>query len=753
MPSIGSPSAVPTAPAVPAGRTRSESVDAEEQRRRQGVVRITHYLKYSPRGWIHPTAPTTGLGKALGLAGAQSEAPVFPFVLPPGAKESLAKDIVRLVSHLDTRGAPPTVMWSRNANIYDTEQSADEVRISYRLASWGVPSSSSSSSSSLMTHGRAESEGDEFVEIEVRIEHRVWAYGERAADGEERTMPASVEVTVEPFLESSAIACFVDPEADPHATRVWVRHRRSLFAPQPDKIRQILEWPTAAVVVRRQRITASSAVQAASRAEVSSLVVPAEAENPMLLPWSVPPRIVVNGAAAARVRYLRRDAHPNMLYARCQSIAAHDQQRILRSRHVPFVEPLPAAAVADSSAANSIARSVRSGSNADSTALSGHVLIRNYSVGTGLGSVAANQVTPGEFAQMTAACFASLRHEIEALDETSARARLVQAHMEGVDERASLMTAQETDGGGWASYKRHGLVDVYERIVESLHAEVPVTVAVGVLQGVGVEDVAMAMKDRSAWDSALFADLRELEYVLDDDIDDENSNMAGVSINYSHLNVPLLCSRRDALTVSMTQMAPFLPARKQLRQWQRSETNECGDLLGDYFDQTVTLVEASVPGSQPLASIARAHVPLYAVRIDPIDGFERAAGHNYAFPSCRVTIACCVDLAGSVPVALRRAYSAAIPEQHLSALFSRAKQPLPPCLVSPTRMHRVGLRSHDEVVVGEVSEENDVVFYRSFSARRVGNEDFEYGAREYSVALCLPKQESESEPESAPEAA
>ncbi|KAJ2546396.1 hypothetical protein GGH95_006856, partial [Coemansia sp. RSA 1836] len=81
--------------------TGSAAMDAEfeNQRRKQHVVRITHYVKYNPGGWMDRVAELADQTAA-------------------GARESAAvtRDITQLIAHLDAYGAPPAAVWTRNAN-------------------------------------------------------------------------------------------------------------------------------------------------------------------------------------------------------------------------------------------------------------------------------------------------------------------------------------------------------------------------------------------------------------------------------------------------------------------------------------------------------------------------------------------------------------------------------------------------------------------------------------------------------------
>ncbi|KAJ2819083.1 hypothetical protein GGI24_004898, partial [Coemansia furcata] len=247
------------------------------------------------------------------------------------------------------------------------------------------------------------------------------------------------------------------------------------------------------------------------------------------------------------------------------------------------------------------------------------------------------------------------------------------------------------------------------RVDARLHAEIPVTVAVDVLQGVSAGQVAQAVCGaRATWDRVLFADRRRLERVS-----------GAVDICYAVVHAPPFCDKRDALTVATFERVPFLAARQRMRNWQQLAAKGCAPALGDYVDPAFTLVEASVPGSQPLATATRALVALYAVRVEPIDAYERVScARNYAHPACRVTVACCVDLAGNVPLALRRAASARVPELHLAHIAALCRVPADPYVVAPSTypvLMPSGSRRR-ECVAGEAAEELvdglPVCFYR-----------------------------------------
>ncbi|KAJ2823355.1 hypothetical protein FBU31_004308, partial [Coemansia sp. 'formosensis'] len=568
--------------------TGSAAMDAEfeNQRRKQHMVRITHYVKYNPGGWMDRVAELADQAAVV------------------GARESAAvtRDITQLVSHLDAYGAQPAAVWTRNAHVMSTDVETDSVCFGYRLATWGTPrrqqttggsSAASSYRQAQSSNGglgpMAGSEEMEFVEAEFRIEHRVWAHGARA-DGTERGA-ASVEVVVEPFYaESTRVACFVDPEADSHATRVRVRHHRAQLLPrvEEDAGAMVMAWPAVRVSIVRK--TGARAGDSAGRG-ASSLVVPQRTGVALMLPWSVPPRVAVNGVAV-RVRYLRRDDSVRGFYARCQSVSAAEAPRLARgsAAGAPFIERLPeplASAVAVRPPPLVSPPSMHSyrRSSAGTTA-QGQVVIQNYTVIHGRLSES-RVVTPVEFSRGMRRVFADIRHQIERLDAQSPRARWEQLAASDVRSNASLKTAVADEFDG--AWSRRGLGEhgeVFERVDARLHAEIPVTVAVDVLQGVSAGQVAQAVyAGRATWDRVLFADRRRLERVS-----------GAVDICYALVHAPLLCEKRDALTVATFERVPFLAARQRMRNWQQLAAKGCAPALGDYVDPAFTLVEASVPG-------------------------------------------------------------------------------------------------------------------------------------------------------------
>ncbi|KAJ2762916.1 hypothetical protein IWQ57_005683, partial [Coemansia nantahalensis] len=208
------------------------------------------------------------------------------------------------------------------------------------------------------------------------------------------------------------------------------------------------------------------------------------------------------------------------------------------------------------------------------------------------------------------------------------------------------------------------------------------------------------------------------------------------------MHAPALGWRRDALTVAGGAQEPHLPARLRLRNWQHrhsaaeeSGTRSCGS-RGDYYEPAATLVEASVPGAQPLASAVRAAVALFAVRLDPVDGHDRArGGDGLPYPSTRVTVACCLDLAGSLPLPLRRLLSAQAPVAHLRQLAARLRRPLGPRLSAPAPLPRQLTAA--TAVRAEVAEEaidgRPAVFYRALEPARIVHET--QAAAVYSAAV------------------
>ncbi|KAJ2497606.1 hypothetical protein GGH96_004981 [Coemansia sp. RSA 1972] len=690
--------------------TGSPAVDAEveSQRRKQHAVRVTHYLKYNPRGWLS-VGDNMGMRQFGAMLGIDAKSTLFPPIPPAGVRDALVDSVTKLTRELNAHGVPPSIVWSRNAQCLSVEAALDHVQFQYRMAAWGAPQRTASMGSSMASRhtgrGRALAaltEDSEFVEMEFRIEHRIWASGH-------------VTVVVEPFFATSAVACFVDPEVDPHATRIRVSHHRAQLLPRVEEAADGVQtaWPTVHVAVARSASVRSTSLSSSSK--------PWSAVEAHVAPWSVPPRLTINGVAA-RVRYLRRDENGRGFYARCVSVATHEVPRLARLLPVEglYMERMPSPEPdAHREPELHCEPDMAMPTNSDLRPHAAQIAIQKYSVQAELGADY-RLARPEQFAKIIQQSFTRMRHEIELLDVESARSRWMQMRQLEDGDTRSLMTARE-DPNGWAQ-RQNGDVAVYERLDADLSAEIPVTVGISVLQGVSVQQVAQVLAqrwERARWDRVLFDERRELEHVGD-----------GVHVEHAGVHVPLLFDTRDALTVAAVEQAPYLPARQRLRNWQQGLSNWqgvepiCGGRPGDYFDATVTHVEASVPGSQPISSAVRTHVPMYAVRIDPIDGFERARGHAYAYPSCRVTIACCADIVGSVPLPLRRALSARVPEQHIEQLRQRLHEPLWPRLGSPSRVRRTALRGAH--VLGEVVEEDvdgqRLSFYRRFDGALVEHE-------------------------------
>ncbi|KAJ2393369.1 hypothetical protein GGI23_005047 [Coemansia sp. RSA 2559] len=531
-----------------------------------------------------------------------------------------------------------------------------------------------------------------------------------------------------------------------------------------------MAWPTVRLVVsRRTSDTKQAQPSKLSTSSSSSLVIPAVAAplpskggapSP-IAPWSVPPRISMN-SVDARVRYLRRDSAVHAFYARCQSVAPRDIARLVcgppRAGEL-FMERLPDPVPQQpdpSAAAASPAQADSNGGNADDDAGDfSRIAIEKYSVhGTGHHHRVA---TPNQFASVMAGVFARIRHELELADPRSARSRWEHLRSQRRDSGmrsgdgdarsvASLVTA--TADEGWRNVRGQpggAHAATYQRIVDGLHSEIPVTVAVDVLQGVSAADAARLLEqpwERAEWDTSLFdgRTRRELEYVPG------VAGSGGVGVCHSRMHVPLLCDRRDALTVHVTERAAFLPTRRRVRNWEEAHSARspiaprsqagCGNsaaTLGDYHDATFTLVEASVPGSQPLSTTVRATVALYAVRVDPIDAFERVVGGRpLALQACRITVACCVDLAGAMPLPLRRAASARVPGQHISQIRARLLQRLSlwPLLAAPSRSRHVAPRlagsASEGAVAAQVSEQvvdgQRMAFHAALDGSRVVHE-------------------------------
>ncbi|KAJ2692092.1 hypothetical protein H4R19_006228, partial [Coemansia spiralis] len=350
--------------------------------------------------------------------------------------------------------------------------------------------------------------------------------------------------------------------------------------------------------------------------------------------------------------------------------------------------------------------------------------IRSYSVQPRGGPTVAR---PADFTAAVAHAFARIRHEIELLDPDSARTRWAQLRADQAGAAAAPRTR-------WTQHAAVGDVAVYERTVADIHESIPVTVACSVVRGASVAQVAQLLTqpwERARWDRELFAERRLVEAA------------DGAGVWHSSVHSPALTRRRDALTVVTGGLEPHLPARQRLRNWQRRRHDKtqagCGG--GDYYEPAATLVEASVPGAQPLASAERAAVPLFAVRLDPVDGHERARGDGVPYPSTRVTVACCVDLAGSLPLPLRRVLSARSPVAQLRQIVARLRRPLWPRLEAPAPLQRQSPlhAAPAPAVRGEASEETvdgrPAVFYRALDPARIVCETLDAGSGIYAAAV------------------
>ncbi|KAJ2232708.1 hypothetical protein H4R99_004506 [Coemansia sp. RSA 1722] len=590
------------------GRARSASVatmltdlaadvEAANQRRRQHVVRLTRYLQYNPGGWLDSTDKSVGQPLRK-LAAAQL------------SKDAALADLTLVRDALEKAGAVPGVVWARNVHMVETQylDAHSGLALTYRLAS-------------AERHGAA---------IEIRIEHRVWARPDGGA--------ATVSVDVEPWSSGCAIACFVDPDADPHATRVRIRHPRDQLLPQVDVLGTA--WPTICVRVTRSATETNTASIGGER--------PA---------WSVPPRVLVNNVAA-RVRYLRRtDADDTALYTRCVSVAARDVPRLLRVSESTVIDDAPS--VRDS-ASDATPTDDMSALRRNSSALA-DVAVLGYSAPDVATDARTTLVSAERLADLATRVFADARHDVST-----------------DDARRRWHTLRGRPGHQW-EHRQTDIVSVYERQADDIHRDVPLVMAVAVLQRTEIAQVMQAiLQPWHGFDQAVISSRRTLESVA-----------SGTTIEHVHLQTPLLCDRRDALTVRRVEMAPFMPARQRLQTWQKGE-GACGR-RGDYRKPTLTVVEASVPMSQPLRSATRALIPLFAVRVEPIDGFERIASGSAALqqPACRLFVASCVDLAGSMPMAIRRAWSVRISELVVTRIRHLLATPLGPRLLAPLSASRV----------------------------------------------------------------
>ncbi|KAJ1820307.1 hypothetical protein LPJ75_000973 [Coemansia sp. RSA 2598] len=665
------------------GRARSASVatmltdlaadvEAANQRRRQHAVRATRYLQYNPGGWLDSSDDSIG-------------APLRKLGAAALSKDAVLADISLVRKALDSVGALPGLVWARNIHLVQTQylDGNEGVAVRYRM-------------SSADRHG---------VAAELRIEHRVWARHGGSGNSTSSTNTSNgglavVSVSVEPWGSGCAVACFVDPDADPHATRIRIRHPRDLLLPRIDALGTA--WPTVTVRISRGAQKTDAQTQTSSASERPA--------------WSVPPRVLVNGVGA-RVRYLRRsDSDDAALYARCASVAARDASRMLRDSDDAVIDDAPSTRDTASEAAQTDDGVVAAPKK--SSGLAG-VAVLGYSAPESATDAQTTLVSAEKFADLAARVFADARHDVG-----SDEARTRWHRLRGRRERR------------W-EHRRTDATDVYERLIGDVHGEIPVVVAATVLQRTEIARVVQAVLQ--PWmhvEQALFGGRRTLETVA-----------AGTTIEHVEMQTPVLCDRRDALTVRRVELAPFMPARQRLQTWQ-SGVWACGR-RGDYGQPTLTVVEASVPQSQPLRSATRALVPLFGIRVEPIDGFERIASGSAALqqPACRLYVACCVDLAGSMPMAIRRAWSARVPElvvAQIRQLVAVGSVAMGPWLQAPMRASRAvprgatGDRSHAvrEVVSADIDGRRRQ-FVRSLDQRLVVGE--QGGGGDYSVSVCLPQ--------------
>ncbi|KAJ2079685.1 hypothetical protein H4R24_003603 [Coemansia sp. RSA 988] len=577
-----------------------DNAEVDAQRRRQPAVRITHYLAYQPRGWLDSSAFETALRKTGAALGITAPMPAIP---PPGLRAALVADVTSAIEQLNRCGAPPAVMWTRNARVIGT---ATGEQLEYRLTDDAL--------------------GSDAVEAELRIEHRVWAHG-----GVARQAAARVTLTIAPFSTAAAVACFVDPHGDPHATRVRISHPRAALLPRieetDDGVRS-MAWPAVRIVVSR-----------------TTLDMPPEPPA-RVAPWSVPPRLLVNGVAV-RVRYQRRGEPSRGFYTRCQSVPPHRVTALARTALPNAIvrEPVQSAAGIES------IRTVETAKSAEAFDSHMPLAIQRYSV-RDVPSPVCRVAGPPQFAAAVAACFARIRRET-----------------------GTPSAALDVD-------------------VPEVHADIPTTVGSAVFPGITVTRLAALLAhpaERRRWDHVLFGRRRELEHMAD--------GAQHATVVHATVRVPPLCARRDALTVCTAELAPSPGSR----------------------EPTLTLVEASVPGAQPRESVARAHIALYGVFVEPVE----------PSPSCRVTVACCLDLAGAIPLPLRCALSARVPKEHLAQLqLHAALPPVSPWLETPTRLCR-RLSSHGDggaAVAAEAHlalvDSRPFVFYCDIDAARIVCEDF-----------------------------
>ncbi|KAJ1864216.1 hypothetical protein LPJ73_000324 [Coemansia sp. RSA 2703] len=650
------------------GRARSASVatmmtdmaadvEAATQRKRQHAVRITRYLEYNPGGWLD--SADTSVGAAIRKLGAATL-----------AKDAVLDDTRIVRSMLETSGPSPSLVWTRNVHVVECASIENGLRLRYRLKN-------------IERRGAA---------VELRIEHRVWVRLGGAS---------SVEISVEPWTAECSLACFVDPDADPHATRVRIRHPHETLLPRADVMGTA--WPTVSVTV--------------VRGLASEQPSHAAAERPL---WSVPPRVAVN-TVRTRIRYLRRsDSDDSALYTRCASVSSRDASRMLRKSESVVIDDTTSfygGGRDETSSATTAAKSFRRNSLAS-------VAVLGYSAPETANSSTTTLVSAEDFVDIAARTFASVRHDISS-DPT----RHKWHQLRGRPQRQ------------W-SHRHTDLVDVFERQIDTVHDEIPVTVAMTVLQQTEMERMAELLiynSDSVDVASALFGSRRSLETVT-----------TGTTIEHVEMQVPFLCERRDALTVRRSELAPFMPARQRMRMWQTG-VSSCGR-RGDYDHPVLTIIEASVPRSQPLRSAIRAHVPLLAIRVEPIDGFERIASGNTVLqhPACRLFVACCVDLGGSMPLVLRRSWSARAPEQIIARVrqILAHRSPLPH-LLAPLSAGRLACSGQAVAVEGVAAcvDGRDLLFCRSLDRQLIVREQQQQGLQQsdgvYSVSVrCSPSASS-----------
>ncbi|KAJ1939573.1 hypothetical protein GGF37_004344, partial [Kickxella alabastrina] len=326
---------------------------------------------------------------------------------------------------------------------------------------------------------------------------------------------------------------------------------------------------------------------------------------------SLPPRIEINGVQA-RVRFLRRATDP-ALYGRCQSVAAQDAGA-MECAAGEFVE-----------AASGALKGAGPQSGGLPAPLGGAVAVAGHSAAGGRGA-AAMAVSPDRFADLAQRTFADLRHAAAA-DPTRRR---------------------------WEAQRNPGRAD-QARLPIALHPEIPVTLASAVLPATAaahaIQALLRCLGDSAAGGCPLFLGRRTLQAVS-----------AGTTIEHARLHVPLLCAARDALSVRRISVSPSVPTRRRLSAWAHGSSASSRGRR-EYLDPGLTLVEASVPDSQPRHSAVRAQLLLFGIRVEPVDPFERVASgdRRLQHPACRLTVACCVDYAGSLPLLVRRSLSESVP--------------------------------------------------------------------------------------------